>query len=240
MSERQLYGRPDAFGVAEREVQGRSAMAVRFVNEIYAWMAGGLALSGGIAYLVLTNEAVLQTVLSWFTALIVLELVTVIGLSAGLRRISAPAAAAAFLFYAALNGLTFAPILLMYTKTSVANVFFVTAGSFGALAAFGAVTKRDLTAMGSFFMMGLFAIVITSVVNLFVQSSGLQFAVSAVGAVVFAGLTAYDVQRFKQMGYMGFETEGSRRKAALIGALNLYLDFINLFLSLLRVFGNRR
>ncbi len=240
MFERELYGRMDSAQMAQVEAQGRALQASRFINEIYAWMAGGLTLSGAVAWSVLSSDALLQTALSWFVPLIVVELVTVIALSAAIRRMSAAAASVSFLFYALLNGLTLAPILLLYTKASVANVFFVTAGSFAGLAAYGAVTKRNLTAMGSFFMMGLWALILASVVNLFVHSGGLSFAVTVVGALVFAGLTAYDVQRFKSIGFQGFATPGERHKAALIGALNLYLDFINLFLNLLRLFGNRR
>ncbi len=239
MSDRELYGRYAA-PLAEAEAQGRALQSARFINEIYVWMAGALALSGGVAWTVMHSEALRQTALSWFMPLIVVELVTVIALSAAIRKMSAAVASAGFLFYALLNGLTLAPILFMYTQASVANVFFVTAGSFAGLAAYGAVTKRDLTGMGSFFMMGLWAVILASIANFFMHSSGLSFAVTVVGALVFAGLTAYDVQRFKMIGHQGFATPGERHKAALIGALNLYLDFVNLFLNLLRLFGNRR
>ena len=222
------------------QTTARGEMAARFMNQVYAWMGGGLALSGGIAMAVLSSPALLESAVRLFLPLIVLELVTVIALSALIKRMSATTAAGAFLFYAALNGLTFAPILLMYTGASVAQVFFVTAGTFTAMAVVGAVTKKDLSGMGAFLMMGLIAIVIAAVVNLFVGSSALQFAISLLGALIFTGLTAYDVQKFKQLGYMGFSNPEQRRKTALIGALNLYLDFINLFLSLLRLFGSRR
>ncbi len=232
--------RQDGWDQAALDAPARTAMATKFLGQVYSWMAGGLALSGAMAMAVLSSEPLLQATWEHRTFLIILELLTVIGFSALLPRMSASMAAAAFLFYASLTGVTFAPILMAYTSSSVANVFFVTAGTFTGMAAYGAVTKRDLTSMGSFMTMGLIAIVIAAVVNLFLASSALQFAVSLLGAVIFIGLTAYDVQRFKQMGYLGFADASQQRKAALSGALNLYLDFINLFLSLLRLFGSRR
>ncbi len=240
MSEYGFNGRQGAWGAGDIEVQARTEMSTRFLGQVYSWMAGGLALSGAAAMAVVSSPALLEATWNMRTFLIILELLTVIGFSALLPRMSAAMAAGAFLFYAGLTGVTFAPLLLAYTSSSVANVFFVTAGTFTGMAAYGAATKRDLTSMGSFMFMGLIAIVIAAIVNLFLQSSALQFAVSLLGAVIFIGLTAYDVQRFKQIGYQGFANAADQRKAALTGALNLYLDFINLFLSLLRLFGSRR
>lgn len=240
MQEYGFKGSQTSWGAGSIEVQARAEMSTRFMGQIYGWMAGGLALSGAAALAVVSSPALLQATWSMRTLLIVLELITVIGFTALLPRMSAAVAAGAFLFYAGLTGVTFAPILLAYTSSSVANVFFVTAGTFTGMAAYGAATKRDLTGMGSFMIMGLIAIVIAAVVNLFLQSNALQFAVSLLGAVIFIGLTAYDVQRYKQLGYQGFANAGDQRKAALTGALNLYLNFINLFLSLLRLFGSRR
>lgn len=240
MSEYRFNGSRSAWGASSIEAQSRSELSTRFMGQIYGWMAGGLALSGAAALAVVSSPALLEATWNMRTLLIVLELITVIGFSALLPRMSAAVAAGAFLFYAGLTGVTFAPILLAYTSSSVANVFFVTAGTFTGMAAYGAATKRDLTSMGSFMFMGLIAIVIAAIVNLFLQSSALQFAVSLLGAVIFIGLTAYDVQKFKQIGAQGFASVGDQRKAALSGALTLYLDFINLFLSLLRLFGNRR
>ena len=231
---------PGSWNDTALDAPARTAMATQFLGQVYSWMAGGLALSGATAMAVLSSEPLLQATWEHRTFLIVMELLTVIGFSALLPKMSASMAAAAFLFYASLTGVTFAPLLLAYTSSSVANVFFVTAGTFTGMAVYGTVTKRDLTSMGSFMTMGLIAILIAAVVNLFLASSALQFAVSLLGAVIFIGLTAYDVQRFKQMGYMGFADATQQRKAALSGALNLYLDFINLFLSLLRLFGSRR
>ncbi len=224
----------------ELEASARTQMAARFMNQVFGWMAGGLALSGGLALTVASSEPLMQAALRLFIPLIVVEFVVVIALSAAIERMSATVAAGAFLFYSALTGVTFAPLLLIYTGASVANVFFVTAATFTAMAAYGAVTKRDLTGVGSFLIMGVFAILIAGVVNIFLGSNALQFAISVVGALIFTGLTAYDVQKFRSLGYLGFSNPEARRKAALRGALNLYLDFINLFVNLLRIFGSRR
>ncbi len=218
----------------------RTAMATTFMNHVMGWMAAGLALSGAVAWAVTTTPAALQWTAGMMLPLIIAELVLVIALSATLRKLSPTVAAGMFLAYSALNGATIGVILTMYTAASVANVFFVTAGTFTAMAFVGATTKRDLSKMGSFLMMGLIAIVIAMVVNLFIGSSALDFAVSALGALIFTGLTAWDMQRFKKMGYSGFATKREAGQMAINGALQLYLDFINLFLMLLRLMGDRR
>ena len=241
MSHLPIDAQPKPWGApADLEVTARGEMAARFMNQVYAWMAGGLALSGGVATAVLSSDTLLEAAHRLYLPLIIAELVLVIGLSAMLNRLSATLAATGFLFYAALTGVTFAPILLRYTGASVANVFLVTAGTFTGMAVFGAVTKKDLTSFGGFLIMGVWAILLAGIVNMFLANNALQFAISALGALIFTGLTAYDVQQFKRMGYMGFSNPEQRRKVALIGALNLYLDFINIFLSLLRLFGSRR
>ena len=153
---------------------------------------------------------------------------------------SATTAATLFLVYAALNGLTLGVVVALYTTASVARVFFITAGGYGAMAMIGMTTKKDLSGFGGFLMMGLVSLLIAFVVNYFLASSALDWALSAVGVLLFAGLTVYDVQRFKRLGYMGFATKRQASKMAIHGALNLYLDFINLFLMLLRLFGNQR
>jgi hypothetical protein len=145
-----------------------------------------------------------------------------------------------FLFYSALSGVTFASIFLIYTSSSIASAFFVAAGTFGAMSVYGYVTKRDLSGWGSFLFMGLIGIVIASVVNIFMQSPIIHYVTSYVGVLVFVGLTAYDTQKIKRIGAAGFADGESRHKAAIIGALHLYLDFINLFLMLLRIMGDRR
>jgi hypothetical protein len=236
--------RPEQSGFAqpmsEVEVAGRNDMAAHFINRVFGWMAGGLAASGAVAWTVLESPGLYQTVASHFMAFAIAELVLVLALSSMLHKLSSTAAAAGFLAYSALNGLTLGVILSLYTQASVSSAFFVSAGAFGAMAVIGATTKRDLSAMGSFLMMGVIAILIAMVVNFFLHSSALDFAVSALGALIFTGLAAYDVQRFRKMGYTGFQTEREAGQFAIRGALNLYLDFINMFLFILRLFGNRR
>ncbi|MEJ2199610.1 MAG: Bax inhibitor-1/YccA family protein [Desulfuromonadaceae bacterium] len=175
-----------------------------------------------------------------FYGLLIGELGLVIALSAAINRISATTASLMFLLYSALNGITFASIFLIYTQSSIASTFFITAGTFAAMSVFGMVTKRDLTGWGSFLFMGLIGIIIASVVNIFLHSPMITWVVSYLGVFIFVGLTAYDTQKLKRISQMGFADGQSRRKAVILGALTLYLDFINLFLMLLRVLGSRR
>lgn len=222
------------------EVAGRTDLATRFMNQVFGWMAGGLAASGAVAYAVMNSPELYNSVAQHFMAFVILELVVVMAFSGLLSRMSVATAAACFLGYSALNGLTLGVIVALYTQASVANAFFVSAGAFGAMAVIGATTKKDLSGVGSFLMMGVIAILIAMVVNFFLHSSALDFAVSALGALIFTGLTAFDVQRFKTMGFTGFRDEKEASQFALRGALTLYLDFINMFLFLLRLFGRRR
>jgi FtsH-binding integral membrane protein len=222
------------------EVAGRSALATQFLNQVFGWMAGGLATSGAVAYAVLSSQALYATVARHFLLFAILQLAAVMVFSGMLRRMSVAVAAATFLGYSALTGLTLGVIVSMYTTASVANAFFVSAGTFGAMAFIGATTKKNLSGLGSFLMMGVIAILIASVVNFFLHSGALDFAVSILGALIFTGLAAVDVQRFKSLGFLGFSTQREASQMALRGALNLYLDFINMFLFLLRIFGDRR
>jgi FtsH-binding integral membrane protein len=208
---------------------------------VYNYMASGVALTGIVAYAVAASPAMLQAIfgtpLSWVVMLAPLAFILV--LSFGLHKLSLFATQALFWLFAATMGLSLASIFVIYTGESIARVFFITSASFGALSLYGYTTKRDLTGMGSFMIMGLFGIIIASVVNLFLKSSGLQFAISVIGVLVFAGLTAYDTQRIKSM-YLesdGTETAG---KKAVMGALSLYLDFVNMMVMLLHLFGQRR
>ena len=162
----------------------------------------------------------------------------VLVLSFGINKLSVPAAQAVFWAFAAIMGVSLSSIFLVYTDASIAKVFFITAATFGAMSLYGYTTKRDLTQMGSFLMMGLIGLIIASVVNIFMQSSMLEFAISAVGVLIFVGLTAYDTQKIKE-GYSEAHGAELLAKGAIMGALSLYLDFINLFLMLLRLFGNR-
>lgn len=174
--------------------------------------------------------------LQWVVMLAPLAFVLV--LSFGINKLSVPAAQATFWLFAAVMGLSLSSIFLVYTDASIAKVFFITAATFGAMSLYGYTTKRDLTQMGSFLMMGLIGLIIASVVNIFMQSSMLEFAISAVGVLIFVGLTAYDTQKIKE-GYNEAHGAELLAKGAIMGALSLYLDFINLFMMLLRLFGNR-
>jgi FtsH-binding integral membrane protein len=204
-------------------------------------MASGVALTGIIAYAVAHSPAMMQAIfgtpLAWVVMLAPLAFVLV--LSFGIHKLSLFATQALFWLFAATMGLSLASIFVVYTGESIARVFFITAASFGALSLYGYTTKRSLSGIGSFLIMGLFGIVIASVVNLFLKSTGLQFAISVIGVLVFAGLTAYDTQKIKEM-YLDTDHEETAGKKAVMGALALYLDFINLMIMLLHLLGQRR
>jgi FtsH-binding integral membrane protein len=216
-----------------------------FVRSVYNWMGAGLALTGGVAYAVAQNETLTRLIFGnpiLFFGLIIAELVMVFTLSARVSRMQASTATALFVGYAALNGVTLSVVFLAYTQTSIATTFFICAGTFIACSIYGWTTKRDLTSMGGFLMMGLIGIIIASVVNMFVRSSAMGMIISYIGVLVFVGLTAYDTQKIKTMAQtQPAGLDGAVvRKGAIIGALSLYLDFINLFLMLLRIFGGSR
>ena len=225
--------------------QTSSQASTIFLAKVFNWMATGLGITAIVAFLV-ANSASAQNLIFGnkilFYGLIFGELGMVIYLSARIKQISAARATTLFILYSALNGATLSAILLLYTATSVASAFVVAAGMFGAMAIYGTVTKKDLTSMGSFMFMGLVGMIIASVVNIFMGSALISWVVSAIGVVVFTGLTAYDVQKISQYGSGGIMNSGEAaiKKGAIMGALTLYLDFINLFLSLLRLMGDRR
>jgi hypothetical protein len=223
--------------------QARREASTVFLAKVFNWMAIGLALTGGVALLT-ANTGLAQTIVATplFFILVLAELGLVFFLSARIEKIQPATATGLFVGYAVLNGLTLSAIFLAYTSASIATTFFITAGMFGAMAVYGLVTKRDLSAMGSFLFMGLIGIILASVVNIFLKSSGLYWTISVIGVLVFVGLTAWDVQKIKNMGEQGImsQGEGAIRKGAILGALALYLDFINLFLMLLRFFGSSR
>jgi uncharacterized protein len=210
-------------------------------RSVYGWMFGGLLLTAVASLWVVSSPSMQQMIYAnrivpWI--LMLGELGLVVYLSAGLRRMSPAAAALAFLLFSLLNGLTLSSIFFVYTAGSIVQAFVTAAGMFGAMSVYGMVTKRDLTSWGSFFFMGLIGVVICSLVNIFVHSSGLSFVISVVGIFVFVGLTAWDTQKLKVLATsVGPEAHD---KVAIYGALSLYLDFINLFLMLLRLFGDRR
>ncbi len=214
-----------------------------FINKVYGWMTLALVITAGVALYVASTPALINLIFGSkiiFYGIIILELAIVFGLSGMINKMSAGTATALFVIYSALNGLTFATIFLAFTAQSIASTFFVTAGTFGVMTIYGFVTKRDLTKIGSLMFMGLIGIVIASVVNIFLQSSTLYWIVTYAGVIIFVGLIAYDTQKIKNMsGTMANSGSEIARKGALMGALALYLDFINLFLMLLRIFGSR-
>ena len=212
-----------------------------YMLRIYNYMASALALTGIVAYVFAgyleTHRALTHSPVMWLIILAPLGLVMV--LSYGLNRLSLPAAQGLFWAYSALMGLSMSTVFLVYTYSSIARVFFITAAMFGAMSLYGYTTRRDLSRMGSFLFMGLIGIVIAMLVNIFLQSPAIYWAISVVGVLVFTGLTAYDTQSIKEMYYEGdgYELAG---KKSIMGALRLYLDFINLFMMLLRLMGTAR
>lgn len=209
-----------------------------FMNRVYGWMAFGLFLTGAISWTVASSETLTNAVLPFFMPLLILELVVVFAFSFLQSKVSGPVAAALFIAYAALNGLTFSVVFLAYELGSVGVVFGITAGTFAAMSIFATVTKKDLSGWGSFLFMGLIGVLIASVVNMFLRSPMVTFIASCAGVLVFAGLTAYDTQKLrKHHANSGYS---SAMSLAISGALMLYLDFINLFLMLLRLLGRRR
>ena len=223
--------------------QARADASSIFLAKVFNWMAVGLGLTGIIALITAETGLALSIASSpIFFILIIGELGLVFFLSARIEKIQAGTASMLFYGYAILNGLTLSVIFLAYTRTSIAGTFFITAGMFAAMAVYGTVTKRDLSGFGSFLMMGLVGIIIASIVNFFLHSSSLYWAISFIGVFIFTGLTAYDVQQIKNMGERGILEQGEEaiKKGSIMGALRLYLDFINLFLMLLRFFGASR
>ena len=215
----------------------------RFFTRVYGWMAGGLALTALVAWTVASSPELLSVIVGnkiVFYGLMFAELGLVVWLSGMIGKMSPTTAAGAFLVYSALNGATLSVILLLYTGGSVASAFAVTAGTFAGMSVYGMTTKRALDGLGSFCFMGLIGVVIASLVNIFLKSTMLEFVLSCVSVVVFVGLTAWDTKKLKAMAYGLDPDSAEARTGAIRGALALYLDFINLFLALLRLFGRRR
>jgi FtsH-binding integral membrane protein len=212
-----------------------------FLRKVYGWMCAGLAITALVAYAVAGSPTIVSRLVSnqfLYLGLILAELGLVFYLSARAERLAPGTAAALFAGYAALNGVTISFVLLAYTGQSVTNAFVVAAGMFGAMALYGSTTQRSLAGVGQFVFMGLIGLVLASLVGLFWHNSTLQFLIAAVGVIVFTGLAAWDAQRLKQIALA--TPQGPGGSVAIVGALALYLDFINLFLSLLYFFGNRR
>ena len=216
-----------------------------FVRSVYNWMAVGLCLTAVVALYVSTSETLLRLIFGnpiIFFVLILAELGMVFAIAGMVNKMSAGTATSLFVIYSALNGVTLSFIFLAYTRTSIVSTFFICAGTFIACSIYGWVTKRDLTSVGGFLMMGLIGIIIASLVNMFIRSSAMSMIISYIGVIVFVGLTAYDTQKIKNMALtQPAGVDGAVvRKGAILGALSLYLDFINLFLMLLRIFGTAR
>jgi uncharacterized protein len=232
----------DSITIQKAQVQVR---VNSFVRSVYNWMAIGLGLTGVVAYGVANSPGVTEVIFGSqliFFGLIIAQLAMVFMISARIQRMQASTATMLFIVYSALNGATLSSVFLAYTQSSITSTFFICAATFTACSVYGWTTRRDLTTMGGFLTMGLIGIVIASVVNMFFQSGAVSTIVSYVGVLVFVGLTAYDTQEIKNMALSqpADIDAGAVRKGAILGALKLYLDFINLFLMLLRIFGGRR
>ena len=214
-----------------------------FFASVYLWMTIGLSLTGAVAAYIALNPAIGMVILGnhlLFYLLVGVELLLVIALVSVIQSLSPSMAAGVFLFYAVLNGLTMSVIFLVYTKASIASAFLVTAGTFGVMSLYGYVTKTDLTSLGNLCLMALLGLILASLVNLYFKNSAVLWVTTYLGVLVFVGLTAYDTQKIKQMDLLvapGSEEEG---REAVLGALTLYLDFVNLFLDILRIMGSRK
>lgn len=215
----------------------------RFIVKVYSWMSLALGITGLISMLIASSETALRLIVGnsfVFYGLLIGEFLLVAYLSAVVEKLSASLATAVFLLYAALNGLTFSVIFVIYTSASISSTFYITAGTFALTSFYGYVTKSDLTKMGNLLIMALIGLILASIVNLFLQSAAFYWITTYIGVIIFVGLTAYDTQKIKNMNIIGNEGTEEDQKEAIMGALTLYLDFINLFLYLLRIFGRRK
>ena len=215
----------------------------RFMVRVYNWMTTGLGITGLVAYTVADTPSLTSALLEnplIAIVLIIAQIGLVFWLASRVMQMSVQQATGIFVLYAALTGVTFSVIFLTYTASSITSTFLVTAGTFAAMSFYGYTTKKDLTSWGSFLFMGLIGIIIASVVNIFLQNSAMYWIITYAGVLIFVGLTAYDTQKIKEMNILGNEGTDEDTKEAIRGALSLYLDFINLFLMLLRIMGSRR
>ena len=227
---------------ANQQLQASEAFPV-LMRKVYVWMTLALAITGMTAYHVATSETLLNAIFTsktLFYGLFIAELALVVGVSAAINRLSLLTATLMFILYSVINGATMSVIFLVYDASSIATVFFITAGTFGTMAAIGYTTKKDLTSAGRILFMALVGLVIATLVNLFLKNPMITMILSYIGVIVFVGLTAWDSQKIKQMLLQAPEVNEGTQKVALLGALTLYLDFVNLFLYLLRIFGRRR
>ncbi|WBL20907.1 Bax inhibitor-1/YccA family protein [Zunongwangia sp. HRR-M8] len=219
--------------------QGRTA----YINKVFNWMALALLITGVTAYFAASSEQLMNLIFSnklVFYGLLIGEVVLVGYIGSNIQKLSTTTATSLFILYSVLNGITLSFILLLFTSASIATTFFVTAGTFGAMSAYGYFTKRDLTSIGNLCFMALIGIIIASIVNIFFFSEILYWVITYAGVLIFVGLTAYDTQKIKRMYRAGMEDSDIGHNLALMGAITLYLDFINMFLFMLRIFGNRR
>ena len=227
------------FPLSDEEIRLEQA---NFITKVYGWMTLALAITGLTAVYVASSPALIELIFGnrlLFWGLIIGELVLVGVLVGAVSKMSANTATLVFLGYACLNGLTMASIFLIYTTASIASTFFITAGTFGLMSFYGYFTKRDLTTIGNLCGMALIGLIIASIANMFFANSTLYWITTYAGILIFVGLIAYDTQKIKEMNVIGNEGTEEDRKEAILGALSLYLDFINLFLYMLRLFGNR-
>ena len=216
-----------------------SAVSI-YMRQVYMWMTAGLAITAVTAFAVASSPDLQMAILGNMVIMIAL-IVAQFGMVIAIHKMSATTATAVFIAYSALTGLTLSSIFVVYPIGSIANAFLTATGTFLAMSVYGTVTKRDLTGMGNFLMMGLFGIIIASIVNIFLASSMMDFVISCIGVLIFTGLTAYDTQKLRVFGMNApVDDATAMRRGALLGALELYLDFINLFLMLLRLFGGNR
>jgi uncharacterized protein len=224
-------------------IDANAAEQQRFMVRVYNWMTAGLAITGFMAFYVSSSETLMNIIFGnpiMPIVLIVAQIGLVFWLASRVMQMSVSQATGVFMLYAGLTGITFSAIFITYTASSITSTFLVTAGTFGAMSLYGYTTKKDLTSWGSFLFMGLIGIIIASVVNIFMQSSMMHMIITYAGVLIFVGLTAYDTQKIKEMNILGNEGTDEDTKEAIRGALTLYLDFINLFLMLLRLMGDRR
>ncbi|HIK58359.1 MAG TPA: Bax inhibitor-1/YccA family protein, partial [Nitrospinaceae bacterium] len=223
-------------------VDAIAAEQQRFMVRVYNWMTAGLAITGFMAFYVSSNETIMNIIFGnpiMPIVLMIAQIGLVFWLASRVMQMSVSQATGVFMLYAGLTGITFSFIFVVYTSASITSTFLVTAGTFGAMSLYGYTTKKDLTSWGSFLFMGLIGIIIASVVNIFMQSSMMHMIITYAGVLIFVGLTAYDTQKIKEMNILGNEGTDEDTKEAIRGALTLYLDFINLFLMLLRLMGDR-
>ena len=247
MTEKEMYNlinnqngqQSNGFVVNEKE-RGLSGAFPVLMRKVYTWMTLALLITGVTAFGVASSPTLFMSLSKMMWGLIIAELALVFILSGAINRLSLGTATLMFIGYSVLNGAMLSSIFLVYEPMVIAKVFFITAGTFGAMAVYGYTTKKDLTSMGKILFMALIGLIIATVVNMFLKSSVFDYILSYIGVAIFIGLTAWDSQKIKEMLQTQYDISEGAQKLALLGALTLYLDFINLFLYLLRIFGNNR